>query len=135
MRKFLYLFLVIVLAGCTEGLGVGLGSDIRGTYELESIDGSRLPYDISAGYGYREEIYAGSMRLESDGYFTESTEVEVNDAGRISRRTVRYTGEYEVTSRGTVYLYYDAGGSYEGEFTSRELRIYGDGGTIVYRRY
>lgn len=135
MRKFLYLFLVIGLSACTEGYGIGLDSDVRGTYELESVNGRYLPYTLSDYNGVRETVYAGQLRLESNGYFTETLEVEVNDFGRISRYTDRYTGEYDASSRGDLVLYYDDGGTVEGDYSSRTLRLYGRNETIVYRRY
>lgn len=135
MRKFLYLFLVIGLSACTEGYGIGLDSGVRGTYELESVNGRYLPYTLSDYNGVRETVYAGQLRLESNGYFTETLEVEVNDFGRISRYTDRYTGDYDVSSRGSVVLYYDEGGTVEGEYSNRTLRLYSRNETIVYRRY
>lgn len=134
MRKFLYLFVVIGLAGCTDGLGVGLDSDVRGTYSLYSVNGQRLPYEYSSQFGIPTRITAGTLRLESDGYFTESLQLEENDFGRISRYYEDYPGFYEVGSRGEVTLYYDDGAVYDAEYSSRELRIYGDGQTVVYRR-
>lgn len=140
MRKILYLFLVVGLSACTEGFGVGLDSGVRGTYQLESVNGRYLPYTLSDAYGGRQEIYAGQLRLESDGYFTETLEIEVNDFGRISRYTDRYTGQYEASSRGDVVLYYDGdyynrGDILEGEYSGRTLRLYGSGQTVVYRKY
>lgn len=135
MRKFLSLFLVIGLAACTEGYGLGVDAGAHGSYTLEAVNGRMLPYTISEQGGVRQEIYAGTLRLERGGYFTERLEIEENDWGRITRYTDRYSGEYEETTRGGVILYYDDGGVLEGDYTSRDLRLYGSGQTIVYRRY
>lgn len=135
MRKILYLILVIGLGACTEGFGVGLDSNVRGTYDLETVNGRYLPYLLSDYGGVRESIYTGQLRMESDGYFTETLVIEVRDFGRITQRTERYTGQYEVVSRGGVVLYYDGGGTLEGDYSSRTLTLYGSGQTVVYRRY
>ena len=134
MRKFLYLFVVIGLAGCTDGLGVGLDSDVRGTYTLYSVNGQRLPYQYTSSVGIPTRITAGTLRLESDGYFNETLRVEENDFGRISQYYEDYPGFYELGSRGEVVLYYDDGAVYDAEYAGRELRIYGSGQTVVYRK-
>lgn len=135
MRKFLSLILVIGLGACTEGMGFGLDGDVRGTYTLEAVNGRGLPYVLSDYSGYRESIYSGQLRLESGGYFTETLQIEENDFGVVTRYTRRDTGEYEVTSRGEIFLYYDTGDMVEGDYSGRELRLYGSGQTVDYRRY
>ncbi|MBA3891576.1 MAG: hypothetical protein H0X64_13710 [Gemmatimonadaceae bacterium] len=135
MRKFLYLFLVIGLGGCAEGYGVGLDSNVRGTYELETVNGRSLPYTLSEYGGVRESIRTGQLRLESDGSFTETLQIEVNDFGRVTRYTDRYAGYYELSSRGEFVMYYDDGGTIDGDYSNRTLRLYGSGQTVVYRKY
>ena len=65
MRKFLYLFLVMGLAGLT-GCGelTGVSSDVRGTYRLYSINGYRPPV-VWTDDGYTETvIHDGTLRVE-----------------------------------------------------------------------
>lgn len=135
MRKFLSLFLVIGLAGCTDGIGIGLDSDVRGVYTLEAVNGRSLPYVISDFSGVRRVIYAGTLRLERDRSFSETLQIEEDDFGRVSRYSDTYHGDYETTSRGEIFLYYDDGETLQGDFSNRELRLYGNGATVVYRRY
>lgn len=130
MRKILSLILVIALAGCTDGLGTGLGSDVRGTYELETVNGRFLPYTFTSYNGAQVTIYDGEIRLDGNGRFQETFLVE-DDFG--FRSTDRYDGDYDSRS-GDVVLYYDSGETVEAEYYSRELRVYGSGLTMVYRR-
>ena len=130
MRKILSLILVITLAGCTDGLGTGLGTSVRGTYQLETVNGRFLPYTFTSYNGARVTIFDGEIRLGSDGRFTEVFDVE-DDFG--FRSTDRYDGDYETRS-GDVVLYYDSGETVDAEYNSRELRVYGEGLTMVYRR-
>ena len=141
MRKFLYLFLVMTLAGataCTEGI-MGVSGDVEGTYQLTSINNRSLPFTLSDDGYEREVIRSGRLRLYAGGDFVEEIEVDVTEFGSTRRYTDRFTGYYEVSSRGEVMLEYDpdqygSGDRIYGDFDGRGLVLYADGMTVVYRR-
>lgn len=137
MRRFLTAAVVMLLGmtACTEGAGLGLETNLAGTYELEAIDGQRLPYTF---YGQTEDVtfYAGQLRLERGGDFEETVRVRRESPGRDSESTERYTGRWEA-SRGEIVLDYDGvdGARLFGEYDSREVVLFTQDGSVTYRRY
>lgn len=132
MRKFLYLFLAIGLtglAGCGELTGVS--SDVRGTYRLYSINGQRPPV-VWTDDGYTETvIHDGTLRVESNGDFTETLWIE--EVGVTDVYSRNYYGTYS-GSRSNLTFRYDQGGVADAEYVNGEIRIYGPQDTFVYVR-
>lgn len=135
MRKFLYLFLVIGLVGCGDITGVG--SQIQGTYELYSIDGQRLPYDLGYDSGLDADvvIVRGVLTIRSNGRFEEEADYDLYRTGRTtpSQLLERYSGTVTGTARNLELYYEDTREYFDAEYVNGQLIVYGDDGVeLVY---
>ena len=132
MRKFLSLFLVIAVAGCGDLTGVS--SNVQGTYQLYSIDGQRVPVAFDTQYG-QDVFVSGTLRLNSDGSFAETTHIDEVYAGRTDRVVEQELGSYTARN-GSITLDYDSGGWVDGEYDRSEIVLYAEdayGSTVIIR--
>ena len=65
-RTFLALLAVVVVAGCSDGSGP---SGIDGRYNLETIDGTKMPYSETDGTS-TVTLTSGYININTDGTFT-----------------------------------------------------------------
>ena len=71
MRKLLSLSVVLAgatfLSSCSAIDAIADGGRINATYELTSVNGTRIPAVVYQEPGYRREILTANFTLESDG--------------------------------------------------------------------
>lgn len=136
MRRFLYLFLVIGLAGCGEL--TGLPTDLQGRYDLYTIDGERLPYYL--GYDDRldadVEIYRAEFEVFGNGRFEEDAYYNLYRSGQQTPSQLYEPYEGTISgSRTRLTVRYSDDTVYEAELSGDALILYSPDGTeFVYLR-
>lgn len=73
----------VLLAGCYEEVG-GPAPTIFGRYSLRSVDGEAVPVIMSEVPNFKLEIMTGTILLNNDNTFTDSTELRRTD-GQVAR--------------------------------------------------
>lgn len=97
------------LAGCR---GDFLWNDFdTGTYDLRAVNGRLVPSTVQASvagpYGYRLDVYAGSVTLRRDGTFSLYLAERVEDRFGVSDQTRAFTGTYWREGRELELSFYD----------------------------
>ena len=143
MLRFLQVVMVILAGGlltaCGDGGGDGGdatgpgGTSIFGTYTLETINGSSLPFVVFQVGNDKVEITAGSVQLNSDNTYSVSVTFRLTEAGTVTTETD--TGAGTFTATGSTIQFSDAGdgsGPFTGSISGNTLTIIDDGDTFVF---
>jgi hypothetical protein len=133
MRRFLLTTAAVATtlmgAACTDS--IGLGGDVTGTYELQTINGESLPVFTESG----RTIEAGELQLESDGTFFDIIQYRVTGSSLI--QTDEFTGTWDREGDEIILDYDDSQDVLVAERTSstRLLLRDNDGNEWGYRRF
>ena len=127
---------VLLVTGACASDAYGPDYDRYGRYVLSTINGDELPALISETWVSRLEFLGGSLRLNRDYSFTDSTDVRVTPltGGSVRRTTDVAAGTFRF-SRDTLYL-----DSTRGEHYHMVFQIAGSltqqlaGSVLVYRK-
>lgn len=126
--RWLILPFVLALAACDNPLSPE--QRIAGTYDLESINATPLPYEI-----FGVLITSGSLEMRSEGTFTARTTTTYEDweTGQLVTENSVDNGRFTITDD-RVRLTDDDGEQTDATFDGRIIRI--DAGiiTAVYRK-
>ena len=125
--RYLIAFLLLALAACGDSTGPSSG--IAGTYQLESINASSLPYEV-----FGTEILSGTLTIYRDGVFSVSTTTRSDDGTGPVTETESGTGTYNLNDNTLRMVYQDDG---EEDFaTYADGKVTVDAGVLVavYRR-
>ena len=110
------------------------GTSIFGTYTLQTVDGTNLPFVLFQIGNDKLEITAGSVRLNSDNTYSLSISLRVTQAGTVTTETD--TGAGTFTATGSTIQFSDPGdgsGSFTGSISGNTLTIIDDVGfTFVF---
>jgi hypothetical protein len=94
MRRVAFVFAMVLpltLSGCGDSTGPG---SVAGTYTLRSINGDPPPVVVDEGIGFREEITAGFIRLNSGGTFTSTHTYRITSGGSTNEVPLTISGTY-----------------------------------------
>ena len=135
MRKVLSaLAAVAVLSSCSALDAIGTAGRVNGTFELEYVNGSRVPALLYQEPGYRLEVLNANFTLETDGTYTEAGIVRETVNGNSSTRSSSSFGYYDY-SNGELTFDEEGGHRYYGTLTGSTLVIEDQGVTMEYRRF
>lgn len=133
MRRFLLttaaVATALVGAACTDSTGIG--SNVAGTYELQTINNESLPVFTESG----RTIEAGELQLDSDGTFFDVIQYRVTGSSLI--RTDEFTGTWE-REGSEIILSYDGSTDVlvaQRTSTNRLVLRDNDGNEWGYRRF
>ena len=109
MKRRMLLLALVCAAACSDSAGPE--DSHLGRYRLLTIDGRDVPAIMLENANSRLEFLSGSLRLNADGTFTDSTEIRVTPmfrgqplpGGEVVHRFDVAWGLYR-TSRDTVYF-------------------------------
>ena len=129
------LLAAVTLSACGDSTGPGLGLGApTGTYTLQTINGTALPYTVDDGAGTVVVILSDAFTLQDGGRFTETFSLRVTENGTTTTETNTNAGAW--TLAGTaVRLTFDVDGlSVSGTLSGGVLTIVDEGLSLVYRR-
>jgi hypothetical protein len=127
---------------CAAVLAAGCGSDstapkasIAGTWSLQTINGTPLPFTIQAQGANKEEVTADIVTLTNDGSFTELASLRFTINGAVTTQSVPDAGRYTLNGTAVVVTFNSDGTSATGSWDgSNTITIADQGFAEVYRR-
>ncbi len=138
MRRFLTVMTVVLAGGllpaCGDDDSTGPGS-VSGTYTLQTIDGTSLPFVLFQIGNDKIEITAGSVRLNSDNTYSISISLRLTRAGTVTTETDTGAGTY--TASGSTIQFSDSGdgeGPFTGSISGNTLTIIDEGVAFVFTK-
>jgi hypothetical protein len=138
LGSVLLLVFALVLGACDDG-PTDPQASVRGTYQLQDIDGAALPATLFETVDGELQITSGTMVLRSDNSYVETLELRaVYDDGTTETATNIENGTYSLAG-GTVTFTVPAsltteGYSYSGEVSGRTLSYDAGGAILTFRR-
>ncbi len=100
MRKFLTIALTAVsvaLAACGGGGDDPIGpANVAGTYTLQTVNGSPLPFTTSEDATYKAEILSSAITLNGNNTFSWAFTGRSTDNGTPTTNSETFTGTYTI---------------------------------------
>ena len=138
MRKVrsmsLALAAVTVLSSCSAIDAIGNAGRVNATYELDNVNGDRVPAVIYQEPGYRVEVLNANFTLEGDGTYSEAGIIRETINGVSTTRSSSTYGYYDYYN-GELTFDETGGGRYYGILDGNTLIVEEQGVTMTYRRY
>ena len=123
---------VLLLAGCYEEVG-GPSPTIFGRYSLRTVDGEAVPVILTDIPNFKVEIMTGTIFLNADNTFTDSTEVRRTD-GQVARIVTDVAHGSFVRTGDTIDLNSTRGEHYSMTIADRTLTQNLGGNILLYRK-
>ena len=123
-----------VLSSCNAIDAIGNVGRLNATYELESVNGSRVPTVVYQEPGYRFEVLNANFTLEDDGTYTEAGIVKETINGVSTTQSSSSYGYYDYYN-GELTFDESGGRRYYGFIDGNTLIIEDEGVRMTYRRY
>ncbi|HEX2722634.1 MAG TPA: hypothetical protein VHM24_06920 [Gemmatimonadaceae bacterium] len=138
MRKLWSLSLALVgitaLSSCGALDALGSGRLARGTFELRTVNGVRIPAVLYTEPGYRIEVLNANFTLEDDGTYSEAGIIRETVNGSASTSSSSSYGTYDYFN-GDITFYESSGRRYYGRLSGSTLIIEDQGLTMEYQRF
>jgi hypothetical protein len=125
---------LVILSSCTALDAISSGGSIRGTYDLEYVNGARVPAIVYQEPGYRLDVLSAAFTLEDDGTYSEAGIVRETINGQTSTRSSESYGYYDYYN-GEITFDESTGRRYYGSVDGTTLTIDDQGVRMTYRRY
>jgi hypothetical protein len=125
---------VAILSSCAALDSISNGGLVRGTYELTSVNGDRVPAVVYQEPGYRLEVINAEFTLEDDGTYSEGGIIRETVNGQTSTRSSSSYGYYD-NYNGELTFDESTGRRYYGTVDGTTLIIEDQGVRMTYRRF
>jgi hypothetical protein len=87
--------LVIGLGACGDSSGPDGGGNVAGTYTLRTVNGGQVPYTVfQFGTEYKLEILSAAMTVNSNGTWTETSQLRETEGTSVTTETQTVTGTW-----------------------------------------
>jgi hypothetical protein len=132
MNRRAFLVLSFVLAACGSDSSTE-PSSIVGTWTLQTINGSPLPFVVAQSGSDKEEVLSEVVTLSAGGTFTESSTLRLTVSGTVTTQSFPETGTYTV-SGSTLTLRSSDGSTGTATWSGNTLTGSAEGFVFVYKR-
>ena len=119
-------------AGCIDEVPMG-NPTVNGTYVLQTVNGSALPYTTTES-GTTTEILDGALTLFQGGTYSETGHSRRTVSGEVTNQTLSEAGSYELYGTSITLRRADGGRSRLATLNNKTMTIVEPGMTFVYRK-
>src|SRR4051794_14186705 len=95
MNRRTFVVFSLVLAACGSDSSTS-PTNVAGTWTLQTINGSSLPFVVSQSGADKSEILGDVITISGAGTFTESTTIRTTLSGTTTTQSIPDTGTYTV---------------------------------------
>jgi hypothetical protein len=107
---------------------------VEGTWTLQSVNGSNLPYVLAQAGADKVEVTADVLTVGSGGAFTELTTVRVTSGGTVTTQSLPDAGTYTVNGTAVTFVFQSDGSSGTGTLNGDRLTVATGGLSLVYEK-
>ena len=134
MRRFVLACAAVTLLACGGGDSTGPVASAEGTWSLQSVGGSALPYTYAfdAATSHRSEVLSDVFELNADGSFTETFTTRDTQGTTVTTETAADGGTWHQSGK-TVTLTF-ADGSLAATINQDQITINTAAGVLLYAR-
>ena len=109
-------------------------SSVAGTWSLQTINGTGLPYIVAQTGSDKVEVTSDVLTVVGSGSFTQITQVRVTQNGQVSTQSIPDAGSYVLNGTAVTFTFNSDGSSGTGSLSGNTLTIAEDGFAYVYRK-
>jgi hypothetical protein len=109
-------------------------SSVAGTWSLQTINGTGLPYIVAQTGSDKVELTSDVLTVVGSGSFTQITQVRVTQNGQVSTQSIPDAGSYVLNGTAVTFTFNSDGSSGTGSLSGNTLTIAEDGFAYVYRK-
>lgn len=122
--------------GCGDNSTNPTTSDIAGTYTLQSIGGTALPYTFQPDATTTITLTSDVLTIGSDGTWSEAEDFQQVSNGQTTNGSVNDGGTFTLSGSNVTFVSQTTGGTaYTGSYASNTLTLdNGDGAAQVFHR-
>ena len=135
MRRFLVACAAVALLGC-GGDSTGPAASAEGTWNLQTVGGSALPYTaiFIASPMYRLEILSDQLITNSDGTYSETAQIRETDGSTVSTSSEQDTGKWSQHGSQVSFTSDADGAVINAAVSGNQLSFSTSGGAAIYAR-
>ena len=136
VRWFVPLSLLMALAtvACSSDDSTGPDTSVEGTWTLQSVNGSDLPYVVAQAGSDKVEVTADVLTVASGGAFTEITSIRVTSGGNVTTQSIPDAGSYTVNGTAVTFTFQSDGSSGTGTLSGNTLTVATQGVSLLYKK-
>lgn len=133
MRKTFLALLALTLACGGDSTGPTEAS-VAGTWNLQSVNGTALPFIVSQTGTNKVEITADVLTVTSSGSFTEITTLRTTQNGTATTQTVADAGSYVLNGNNATFQFQSDGSIGSGTVSGSTLTVSQAGLSLIYKK-
>jgi hypothetical protein len=133
MKKIFLAFLTLTLACSNDSTGPTQTS-VAGTWNLQSVNGTALPFVLAQTGTNKVEITADVLTVTSSGSFTEITTVRTTQNGSATTQTSPDAGSYVLNGNNVTFQFQSDGSVGSGTVAGSTLTVSNTGLSLIYKK-
>lgn len=135
MRRSLASLALVVLVACGDGSTTAPTNDsVAGTWSLQSINGTGLPYIILQTGADKVEIVSDVVVAAASGSFTQTTTVRTTVSGQATTQSQGDGGTWSLNGTAVTFQFTGDGSTGTGSISGNTMTVAESGFAFVYRK-
>lgn len=107
---------------------------VAGTWSLQTINGTRLPYVVAQTGADKLEVTSDVLSVSGTGSFTQTTTVRLTQNGQVSTQSVADAGSYTLNGSAASFRFNSDGSTGTASISGNTMTVATDGFAYVYTR-
>jgi hypothetical protein len=136
MRRFVTLVVLLAFTACggSDSPSAPTPASVAGTWNLQSINGSALPFVIAQTGANRAEILSEALTVVSTGSFTQITTIRTTVNGVVATESAADAGSYVLNGTAATFTFNSNGSVGTGQVTGSTLTVATTGVVYVFKK-
>jgi hypothetical protein len=124
----------LALAACGSDSSTAPAPTIAGTWTLQTINGSALPFTIAQTATSKIEVLSDVITISGTGSFTQTTSLRSTTSGVATTQSVADAGTYVVNGSAVTLRFNSDGSTGTGSWSGDTITTTDGGFALVYKR-
>ena len=134
MRRFVSCMLLIVAAACGGDSPTQPTASVVGTWNLQTVNGSALPYLVPQTDFEAVELMSDVLTAAANGTFTQMTRFRVTQDGQAYPDSIPDAGSYALNGTAVTFTFDSDGSTGTGSLSGNTLTVAAEGFALVYKK-
>jgi hypothetical protein len=134
MRRVVSCMLLIVAAACGGDSPTQPTASVVGTWNLQTVNGSALPYLVPETDTVKVELLSDVLTVAANGTFTEMTQLRATQNGQASTESIPDGGSYALNGTAVTFTFDSDESTGTGSLSGNTLTVAAEGFALVYKK-
>jgi hypothetical protein len=136
MRRFVTLFILLAAVACggSDSPTAPTSASVAGTWNLQSINGSALPFVIAQTGANKAEVLSDVLSVVATGSFTQITTLRTTVNGVVTTQSAADAGSYSLNGTAATFTFNSDGSVGTGQVSGGTLTVTTTGLVYVYKK-